>query len=196
MIACCFSALCLCSLNSLCFMTIRVEAGAVILSHVPHVRDQCWGRPGTWNTRLSLLGSWATINPKILVLMFPNYLRFHVCHLFFLGVLLKKLYDVFLCLNCNVTPINMSSEFRPQELCLQRSLTLLFTFFFQKHQVLINFLTVLELVFHILTSYSPVIRTWHFRQFFCTSARQTPPVGFQPEGVDYISLMIIFTKCN
>jgi len=38
-------------------MTIRVEAGAVILSHVPHVRDQCWGRPGTWNTRLSLLGS-------------------------------------------------------------------------------------------------------------------------------------------
>jgi hypothetical protein len=86
MIVRCFSALFFCSLNSLCFMTTRVEAGAVILSHVRHVRDQFWAHPGTWNARLSLPESCAMINPKILVLMFPNCLMFHVCHLSFYDV--------------------------------------------------------------------------------------------------------------
>ena len=42
---------------SMFFATFRVEAGAVISSHVPHVRDRCWAHPGTWKARLSLPGS-------------------------------------------------------------------------------------------------------------------------------------------
>uniref|UniRef100_A0A0A9EVZ9 Uncharacterized protein n=1 Tax=Arundo donax TaxID=35708 RepID=A0A0A9EVZ9_ARUDO len=37
--------------------TWRVEAGAVISSHVPHVKNRCWAHPSTWNARLSLPGA-------------------------------------------------------------------------------------------------------------------------------------------